>query len=288
MKYAAITPAYNEENYIRYILESMCSQTLKPELWIIVNDGSSDTTAEIAEHYAKNFDWIRVIEHPGVEGRSLGPKVVRAFNFGLHTIDIAGYEFIVKLDADISLPENYFEKVAATFKNKQHIGVCGGISQLVNSEVTQVLNRGFDHVSGTAKSYRRECFEAMGGLREVHGWDILDEHLVRYHGWSVKTIDYLVITHHRTPIRNLSAWRRSYDAGKWYCRMRYGVPAMFGYAIQQSFRTPLFIAWFPTLLGYIYAISNGEKPYIDRDAGKFIRHHMNRRFVSYIKQKLFS
>ena len=48
MKYVLITPAHNEERFIPKTLESMAAQTLLPERWIIVNDGSIDKTADIA------------------------------------------------------------------------------------------------------------------------------------------------------------------------------------------------------------------------------------------------
>jgi glycosyltransferase involved in cell wall biosynthesis len=47
MKYVIVTTAKNEERYIEYTLESVCNQILKPEEWIIVDDGSKDKTPEI-------------------------------------------------------------------------------------------------------------------------------------------------------------------------------------------------------------------------------------------------
>ena len=61
MDYVIITPAKNEEKYIRYTLDSVVNQTLKPVEWIIVNDGSTDRTAEIVEEYVKKHVWIKLI-----------------------------------------------------------------------------------------------------------------------------------------------------------------------------------------------------------------------------------
>jgi len=52
MKYVLITPAHNEERFIRKTLDSMVAQTCLPERWVIVDDGSTDETAKIVHKYA--------------------------------------------------------------------------------------------------------------------------------------------------------------------------------------------------------------------------------------------
>ena len=47
MRYVLITPAHNEERFITKTLDSMVAQTVLPERWVIVDDGSTDRTAEI-------------------------------------------------------------------------------------------------------------------------------------------------------------------------------------------------------------------------------------------------
>jgi glycosyltransferase involved in cell wall biosynthesis len=290
MNYVVITPAYNEAPFIRNILESMCSQTHPPERWIVVDDASTDATVDIVREYEQKHNWITLIENPVREPRSQGPKIVRAFNIGLSHLASVPYDYIVKLDADISLPPYYFERVSRTFEEDPEIGVCGGVIRLFTDQKPHFTPdvSDFDHVSGTVKSYRRECFEEMGGLRIVHGWDVLDEHLARYHGWKIKTIFDLEIVHHRKPIRDLGPFTRSYNAGMWYHRMSYGVIATTGLSIQQSFHSPVLIAWLPTLIGYFHAKFKGENHFVDRKIGEFIRRHMNERLLAYIKRNILS
>ena len=45
--YIIITPAFNEENNIRRTIESILKQTVLPLEWIIVNDGSTDSTYKL-------------------------------------------------------------------------------------------------------------------------------------------------------------------------------------------------------------------------------------------------
>ena len=49
MPYVLITPARNEERFIEKLIESVIHQTVLPEKWVIVNDGSTDATASIVK-----------------------------------------------------------------------------------------------------------------------------------------------------------------------------------------------------------------------------------------------
>src|SRR5262245_41975665 len=51
--YVLITPVHNEEKFIGRMIESIASQTVLPGHWIIVDDGSTDSTPEIVKAYAK-------------------------------------------------------------------------------------------------------------------------------------------------------------------------------------------------------------------------------------------
>ena len=129
MDYVIITPAKNEEKYIRYTLDSVVNQTLKPVEWIIVNDGSTDRTAEIVEEYVKKHVWIKLITIRKNEKRAPGSKVVRAFYSGYTKIK-KDYDVISKLDADLTLPINYFRKVIDSFQDEKKVGLCGGYCKI--------------------------------------------------------------------------------------------------------------------------------------------------------------
>src|SRR5512142_1904174 len=79
MKYVIITPAHNEEEFIRFTLDSVVAQTDKPEQWIIVDDGSTDHTLKIIQEYAERYQWIRQVTLPIEGSRELGGRVVRVF-----------------------------------------------------------------------------------------------------------------------------------------------------------------------------------------------------------------
>ncbi|MEL6820905.1 MAG: glycosyltransferase family A protein, partial [Calditrichota bacterium] len=65
MKYVLITPARNEEAYLEKTIQSVIAQTILPEQWIIVSDGSTDRTDEIAAGYAEKHSFIQLITNEG-------------------------------------------------------------------------------------------------------------------------------------------------------------------------------------------------------------------------------
>ena len=219
IKYVIVTPVKNEEKYIRYTLDSVTSQTVLPSEWIVVDDGSSDNTPGIVENYISKFDWISLIRlNTKVEQRMGGNKVVRAFNAGYKTIKNRDWEFIVKLDGDLTLPNDYFEKIFSAFVEDEKLGICGGMILNKYSEDQMILEKTDQyHVRGALKTIRRKCWDDIGGFKEVWAWDGLDIMEARFHGWDTKSIDVNVIHHRPTssaynPIKQ--SFRNGYESYK--------------------------------------------------------------------------
>jgi hypothetical protein len=53
-----------------------------------------------------------------------------------------------------------------------------------------------DNIRGAFKAYRKECFEAIGGLKPAMGWDTVDELLCRFYNWKIKTDATLHVKHY--------------------------------------------------------------------------------------------
>lgn len=116
MNYVIITPACNELYHIKNILDSVVAQTIQPAQWVIVDDGSTDGTAHFVQGYVEKHPWIKLIKNSLHEAnRQGGAKVVRAVILGYQALDVTDFEFLVKLDADLTLPSNYFEEVSKSF-----------------------------------------------------------------------------------------------------------------------------------------------------------------------------
>lgn len=193
--YAIVTPAHNEESYIRFTLDSVVAQTVQPAQWIIVDDGSTDGTASIIENYTSEFPWIKLLTLKN-QVRQRGGKVISAFNAGLELVD-AEYEFIVKLDADLSLGNDYFEKLLYQFKINPKLGLAsGGCYQRTGTE-WRLEPAANDHARGLSKVYRKECFQDINGLKPVNGWDTIDELSAQMKGWETRSFNELKALHYR-------------------------------------------------------------------------------------------
>ena len=98
---SVIVPVYNSQNYLRKCVESILNQTFKNLELILVNDGSSDQSAELCEEYEERDDRVRVI-HKKNGGAS------SARNAG---IEAAKGAFIAFVDADDYIEPNLYELV---------------------------------------------------------------------------------------------------------------------------------------------------------------------------------
>ena len=211
MKFLIIIPTHNEEKNILFCLESLKNQTFRDYKIVVVNDGSTDQTQTIVNEFAA--------AHPDFEIKNLeksehqpGAKVVRTFKKGLEMVDLKDFDIICKFDADIIFPENYLKKIHDVYENNPKAGMVSGIVKIKKSVFENKLAFDFrdekkqwvfenisskNHVRGPIKSYRKECFLDMNGLRPVLGWDNIDVMLAKKHGWEVITIKDLWVKHLR-------------------------------------------------------------------------------------------
>ena len=74
-KYILITAAKDEELFIEKTIQSVLNQTIKPERWIIVSDGSTDRTNHIVEQYKNKYEFIDLIALPPNRERNFSSKV---------------------------------------------------------------------------------------------------------------------------------------------------------------------------------------------------------------------
>jgi biofilm PGA synthesis N-glycosyltransferase PgaC len=195
--YVIITPVRDEEEHIGATIESVRRQTLLPAEWVIVDDGSSDRTGEIIDRYAAQYSWIRVLHRKNRGFRKSGGGVMEAFYDGYNTLRCNDWDFIVKLDGDLSFAPEYFEKCFDYFRKDPDLGIGGGdIHHSVVGMAKLEENPRF-HVRGATKVYRRTCWEAIGGLWPAPGWDTIDEVKANMLGWRTYSFADLHLLHHR-------------------------------------------------------------------------------------------
>ena len=125
MKYYIIIPAYNEEAFMSLTLQSLVEQTILPAKVVVVNDNSTDKTPEIVSEFASKYPFITLVNKKSDAIHLPGSKVIQAFHEGEKHID-DNYDIIVKVDADLIFPNNYFETIIKHFQSDEKIGMAGG------------------------------------------------------------------------------------------------------------------------------------------------------------------
>lgn len=280
--YYIIIPAHNEEAFIAKTLDSILHQTKKPKQVVIVNDNSTDTTASIINSYAKKYPIFKIVNTTSSTKHMPGSKVVNAFNKGLAVID-SKYDFIVKLDADIILPNNYFEEIASIFMSNQKIGIAGGFAYEEDKDGNWILNHPMnkDHVRGAFKAYSKSCFNKINGLRSAMGWDTVDELLAQYHNFTIVTNNNLKVKHLR-PTGNAYNKQAKLLQGQAMYRMRYGFTISCIASLKMALKQKKAAVFLDNLTGYKNAKKEKLPFLVTPEEGNFIR---NLRWKN-IKRKL--
>jgi glycosyltransferase involved in cell wall biosynthesis len=213
-KYVIITPVRDEEAYLQNTIESMVIQTILPTEWVIVNDGSTDRTGQIIDEYAGRYPWIRGIHRANRGFRKAGGGVVDAFNDGYRVLACKDWDYIIKLDGDLSFDPDYFERCFAYFDSESRLGVGGGVMCYIEDGKKSFESNPAFHVRGATKIYKRACWDAIGGFWPAPGWDTMDEVKASMLGWTTKSFPDLHLLHHRYTGAAAGTWANLVKNGR--------------------------------------------------------------------------
>lgn len=282
MKYYIIIPAHNEEKFIGLTLQSLVSQTVLPSKVIVVNDNSVDNTASIVLDFAKENPLISLINATSDAIHLPGSKVIQAFQKGFDTLD-EDFDVIVKLDADLILPDNYFETILNVFKNDDTAGIVGGFAYIEKNSQWILENlTDKDHIRGAFKAYRKACFLQIGGLKPAMGWDTVDELLAKFYHWKVITVSDLKVKHLKPTGANYNKSAR-FKQGEAFYSLGYGffITAIASVKLALMKRKPLLFLDY--IQGFWKAKMDKKPLLVSEEQAKFIRKYRLKK----MKEKLF-
>jgi len=280
--YYIVIPTYNEEALIALTLQSLISQTVLPKKVVVVNDNSTDKTAEIVLGFTKDYPFITLVNKTSETIHLPGSKVIQAFQKGFETLD-GDYDFIVKIDADLIFPSNYFETIIKHFQSDSRIGMAGGFCYIEKNGDWVLENlTDKDHIRGALKAYRKETFLQIGGLKPAMGWDTVDELLCKYYNWKVVTDSTLHVKHLKPTGANYSKTAR-YKQGEAFYTLGYGflITAIASAKLAMMKKKPFLF------LDYIKGFWKAKKAktplLVTQDQAQFIRKYR----LQKMKEKLF-
>ncbi len=274
-KYLLVSPCRNEQDYMRQTLDTVVAQSEKPALWVIVDDGSTDTTPEILAEYAAAHKWIKVVNKPNRGHRAVGPGVVEAFYFGLDTVDMDDFDYLCKLDLDLALPNGYFAGLMDRMGKKPRIGSCSGKPYFKGASGRMISEKCGDEMSvGMTKFYRTTCFQQIGGFVQEVMWDAIDCHKSRQLGWIARSWDdpELRFEHLRpmgTSQKGIFTGRARHGFGQYYMGSD---PLYFcATAFYRMGHPPFIVGGLAMLWGFFAAYMRRAPQQTDAELRKFIR-----------------
>ena len=282
MKYYIIIPAYNEEKFIALTLQSLVEQTILPSKVIVVNDNSTDNTANIVSSYYEKFPFITLVNKKSDAIHLPGSKVIQAFNEGEKHID-DNFDIIVKIDADLIFQKNYFETIIQHFKSDERIGMVGGFCYIEKNGDWILENlTDKDHIRGALKAYRKETFRQIGGLKPAMGWDTVDELLCKFYNWKVVTDERLQVKHLKPTGASYNKAAR-YKQGEAFYSLGYGFLITTISSLKLAMRKGKPLLFIDYLIGFWKAKSSGKPLFVTNEQAKFFRKYRWQK----IKEKLF-
>jgi glycosyltransferase involved in cell wall biosynthesis len=285
-----ISPVRNEAAHIELVVRSVAAQELTPARWIVVDDGSTDDTLAILRRLEAEVGFLTVAEAPawGDEG-SVRDRLARAaaprtFNAGLALAgDLSQFTHVMKLDGDIELRPDYFKVLAGRFATDPALGLAGGVlDEPLAGGGMRRIKIARNHVHGALKLYTLPCFEAIGGVQEMLGWDTIDETYARMRGFKTVSYTDLVSIHHR-PIGSADGTVRGHA--------RHGTCAYIAHhplswvllrALRVGTRRPQVLSGLAFIYGYLRAAFKRVPRVPDKEYRRFTRREMRRRMVGFV------
>ncbi|GAB6194004.1 glycosyltransferase family A protein [Desulfocastanea catecholica] len=271
IKYIVVTPVRDEVKYLEKTISSMIAQTILPLEWWIVDDGSSDGTKEIIQKYADSRDWINAVYRVDRGFRKSGGGVIEAFYDAYNRIIIKDYDFIVKLDGDLSFDDDYFEKCFNYFGKDNELGVGGGaVYSLIDGELVSEQDPLF-HVRGATKIYKKKCWDEIGGLIKAPGWDTLDEVKANMLGYKTRRFNDLMLTQHKPTGSADGTWKNWYKNGMANYITGYHPLFMFAKCSKRIFQKPYIIMSLALLSGFLGGYFSKTPQVSDKKLIKYLR-----------------
>lgn len=285
-RYILISPVKDEEKYVEATLRSVAAQTLRPYCWVIVDDGSRDSTPEILRRYADTYDWIRVVRTEGRPGRRPGSGVMGAFAVGYEMVAADDFDFVVKLDCDLELRENYFERLCNEFRRDESLGIASGIYlEERNGSWVPVAMPGY-HAAGAAKMVRKKCYADIGGFVPARGWDTVDEIRAVHKGWKTRHFQDLPFRHLKNEGTGIGSLQTYNMHGEIYY-VTGGGPFFFLLKLADRFycTRPFFIGGAAMLWGYIRCWITRRPRLVSDAEARLYRQMLNRRIWESVSGK---
>jgi poly-beta-1,6-N-acetyl-D-glucosamine synthase len=285
--FVLVTAARNEEKYIEKPLQAVCGQRVLPIKWVIVSDGSTDRTDEIVRRYQSMSPFLSLVRVDNQSRRDFASKVF-ALREGLKELQHLRYDYLGILDADISFPADYYERLLRKFEENPKLGIGGGV--LMDSlDDGSIIDRHSSpwSVPGGIQFFRRACFEAIGGLMPLRlgEEDQIAEVKARMAGYEVQAFADITGWHYRltgtgsrAPVKALfTNGLRDYYSGTY-------LPYQIIKCMKHLTHKPILLAGLCRLCGFLWAGVTRMQREIPPEVIAYLRQEQKSRLLAMVRR----
>lgn len=264
-KVCVIIKARNEEEALPNTLRMLHNQTLQPHRIIVVDDGSTDRTAEIARKMG-----CLVVSLPYHEESHIGrPELAAVFNAGLKLVP-KNCHYVLLLDADHRLPSNYIEELVKRMHRDSKLVVAGGIIRGEESSGT--------YVRGSGRLIKTKWWRQLNGMKYPvkYGWEPWLYYKAISLNLEAKSFIDLVTDARSTSLTSLKAK----ELGKSMKSLGYDVTYTLG-RVTLTFLRGHFKASLAMLQGYLFNVER-------LDVAEWVNQYQKRTLLKRLKEILIS
>ncbi|WMW23245.1 glycosyltransferase [Methanolobus mangrovi] len=257
--YIVVTPCKNEEESLPSLIDSVINNTIKPNLWVIVDDGSTDSTPLILENLKNKVEWVYVISEKESK-RDLSFHYAQIVDSAIkYSIDFCdknaiSHEFIALIDADMVLDKDFFEKILGQFETDPDLGVCSGSAAYYLGDKLVHENGRSQNPIGGLRVWRKECFEESGGFPLSYSADSVSNVMAILSGWKIKKYNDIIAITSRPTNSTEGLWKGYKVRGiSDYYRDYYPIYVLLK-SLKYCIKYPFFYIGVAYLYGYIYGV----------------------------------
>lgn len=298
--YAIVTPCKNEEWNLRNLINSVMAQTIKPLLWVIVDDGSTDKSGEILAQLKTKYTWVKTI-HLEESKEYLGSHIARVYNKGFEFVkDYSNkcsikLEYIAILDADTIPEPEYFEKLIQKLEGNSKLGLASGSTCEYTENISHILedvNSKFDLTDpefwvtypfslnkeeirtdlpmGSARIWKMECFDETGGrFDNINMPDAISTVKAKIKGWETACFKEIKLIE-RSGLSAQGRWYGYKDRGRANYVVNLPLYIILLKSLKYSLKQPYYVG-IAYLWGYFESLISRKEQVKDEEVIKFYR-----------------
>lgn len=290
-EYIVASPAKNEGKNLPMLIQSMVEQTIKPRVWVIVDDGSTDDSPNIIRGAQEEHSWIqsvRLKEYPRDVGKHYPYVCNIGFNHAIKYCELRdiSYEYVGIVDADMTLETELFEKLITEFERNPRLGVVSStVYNCINNKL--ILENARDGIlMGSPKLWRKKCFEETGGgYLLTYSADAVSVVLAKLRGWEARRFKKINAIQARKTSSAEGLWKGYVINGRSAYFLNFNTLYVLIKGLKYTFNKPYYIG-----IAYLYGYFSSALRRMDKIDNEEIRdyfyRHKHKEAMIYYKNKI--